>query len=68
MKPHHIRKIKLVPEFLASESESVQLDSKTESCFAAADDTLLTLVAVLRRLLENASLFQCRLVQQQVLD
>ena len=68
MKPHHIRKIKSVPEFLISESESVQLDSKAESCFAAADDTLLALVAVLRCTSENASLFRCRLIQQQALD
>ena len=69
MKPHHIRKIKSVPEFLVSESESIQSDSKTESCIAAADDMLLAVkVAVLRRMSENASLFGCCLFRQQVLD
>ncbi len=69
MKPHHIRKIKSVPEFLISESESIQRDSKTESCVAAADDALLTVkVAILHRTTENASLFGCRLFRQQVLD
>ena len=58
MKPHHIGKIKSVPEFLISELESVQLDPKTESCFAAADNMLLTLVAILHRLSENTSLLR----------
>ena len=69
MKPHHIHKIKSVPEFLVSESESIQSDPKTKSCIAAADDTLLTVkVAVLRHTSENASLFGCCLIRQQVLD
>ena len=69
MKPHHICKIKSVPEFLVSESESIQSNSKTESCIAAADDTLLAVkVAILRRMSENASLFGCCLIRQQVLD
>ncbi len=62
MKPHHICEIKLVLEFLISESESIQCDSKAESCFTAADDMLLALVAILRRMSENASLFGCRLI------
>ncbi len=56
-----------MPEFLVS--ESIQSDAKTESCVAAADNTLLTVkVAVLRHTTENTSLFGCRLFRQQVLD
>ncbi len=69
MKPHHICKITSVLEFLVSESESIQGDSKTKSCVAAADDTLFAvMVAVLHRTSEKASLLGCHLIRQQVLD
>ncbi len=69
MKPCHIRKIKSVLEFLISESESIQGNSKTKSCVAAADDTLFAgMMAVLCLTLENASLLGCHLIRQQVLD
>ncbi len=56
-------------EFLVSESESIQGNSKTKSCVAAADDTLFAvMVAILRHTSENASLLGCHLIQQQVLD
>ncbi len=66
MKAHHIRKIKLVSEFLIS--ESVQLDAKSESRAGAGDDTLFRLMAIPCLASENASLLRRRLIRQQVLD